>query len=321
MKKKLREGDLNALVLASVWEMNTTNIQDSSQKRHGSSSRGSRFESSGEEDPHMGLPWFDHQLDPHPVFSLPPSFSTDRENHVHPRQQDTLEWLVKVQMERYQSPRDAEVTGGDPELGKGSSGAGVSLWETNSPTKWENLELPLMGVPLIPSSAPPRASVPPKTRIRWTQELHERFVEAVGRLGGADKATPKGILKLMESEGLTICHVKSHLQKYRTAKNTPDSQEGERDSFGHLVGLDPKNRMHMTEALRLQLEVQSRLHEQLEIQRKIQMRIEEQGRQLQKMFEQQERAARSLFENQGTDVQVHGEGRGSETTHFPSKIS
>ncbi|CAA6670897.1 unnamed protein product [Spirodela intermedia] len=132
----------------------------------------------------------------------------------------------------------------------------------------------------------------------------------------------------MESEGLTICHVKSHLQKYRTAKNTPDSQEGtsssfraagrnegERDSFGHLVGLDPKK------ALRLQLEVQSRLHEQLEIQRKIQMRIEEQGRQLQKMFEQQERAARSLFENQGTDVQVHGEGRGSETTHFPSKIS
>ncbi|XP_022032989.1 protein PHOSPHATE STARVATION RESPONSE 1-like [Helianthus annuus] len=44
----------------------------------------------------------------------------------------------------------------------------------------------------------------------------------------------------------------------------------------------------MTEALRLQIEVQKRRHEQLEIQKNLQMRIEEQGRYLQMMiFEKQ----------------------------------
>lgn len=127
-----------------------------------------------------------------------------------------------------------------------------------------------------------------KTRIRWTQALHDRFVECVDQLGGAEKATPKTILKLMDTEGLTIFHVKSHLQKYRIAKYIPESAEGKSEKRGdtnHEPKLDIKTGLQLKEALHLQLEVQRKLHEQLEVQRNLQLRIEEQGKQLQKMFD------------------------------------
>ncbi|GKV34593.1 hypothetical protein SLEP1_g42957 [Rubroshorea leprosula] len=175
-----------------------------------------------------------------------------------------------------------------------------------------------------------------KTRIRWTQDLHEKFVECVNRLGGAEKATPKAILKLMDTDGLTIFHVKSHLQKYRTAKYLPVPSEGKsekRTSMNDGPQLDPKAGLQIKEALQLQLDVQRRLHEQLEIQRNLQLRIEEQGRQLKMMFDQQQTKRESLMKNQDSnisplddpsfildDVEVSiDESTGN--THFPSKIS
>ncbi|CAL9771952.1 unnamed protein product [Musa acuminata subsp. burmannicoides] len=52
-------------------------------------------------------------------------------------------------------------------------------------------------------------------RLRWTPDLHLSFVHAVERLGGKDRATPKLVLQLMNVTGLSISHVKSHLQMYR----------------------------------------------------------------------------------------------------------
>ncbi|VAI80112.1 unnamed protein product [Triticum turgidum subsp. durum] len=49
-------------------------------------------------------------------------------------------------------------------------------------------------------------------RMRWTEELHRQFIEAVDCLGGQDEATPKRILQLMGAKGVSISHVKSHLQ-------------------------------------------------------------------------------------------------------------
>ncbi|XAR55986.1 hypothetical protein NMG60_11036256 [Bertholletia excelsa] len=131
-----------------------------------------------------------------------------------------------------------------------------------------------------------------KPRLKWTPDLHQRFVEAIAQLGGADKATPKGLMKVMGIPGLTLYHLKSHLQKYRLGKsqqseanNDIKQQENQRrDSYFSGVGDETRNQINgslqITQALQMQMEVQRKLCEQIEVQKHLQLRIEAQGKYL-----------------------------------------
>ncbi|KAL2519369.1 Homeodomain-like superfamily protein [Abeliophyllum distichum] len=138
-----------------------------------------------------------------------------------------------------------------------------------------------------------------KPRLKWTQELHQRFVDAVEQLGGADKATPKSLMRMMGIHGLTLYHLKSHLQKYRLGKSQQshiyhkNKQEDYRDddqscNFPNKIydGVQDQinESLQIAQALQMQMEVQRKLHEQIKVQRHLQLRIEAQGKYLQSVL-------------------------------------
>nr|CAD1831441.1 unnamed protein product [Ananas comosus var. bracteatus] len=166
---------------------------------------------------------------------------------------------------------------------------------------------------------PNNASMAARQRLRWTHDLHERFVDAVTQLGGPDRATPKGVLRLMGVPGLTIYHVKKiSLAKYIPESSADGMKTEKKDPGDLLSGLESSSGMQITEALKLQMEVQKRLHEQLEVQRQLQLRIEAQGKYLQKIIEEQQRLSGVLAEGPGLSL-PSPQPQGATTYPIPTR--
>ncbi|XP_073149281.1 myb-related protein 2-like isoform X2 [Henckelia pumila] len=178
-----------------------------------------------------------------------------------------------------------------------------------------------------------------KPRLKWTPDLHERFIKAVNQLGGAEKATPKSVLKVMGIQGLTLYHLKSHLQKYRLGKNlhgqvndgSNKAATGQIMTEANIMQMTDRNmatqttnNIHLGEAIQMQIEVQRRLNDQLEVQRHLQLRIEAQGKYLQEVLEKaQETLGRQRMEGVvGLDVaKVQLSGLVSSTQCLNSNFS
>ncbi|KAK3017705.1 hypothetical protein RJ639_003298 [Escallonia herrerae] len=108
-------------------------------------------------------------------------------------------------------------------------------------------------------------------------------------------------MRTMGVKGLTLYHLKSHLQKYRLGKQsckelTDNSKDASciaecqdtgssTSASSRMIAQDLTDGYQVTEALRLQMEVQRRLHEQLEVQRRLQLRIEAQSKYLHSILE------------------------------------
>ncbi|KAK7251895.1 hypothetical protein RIF29_35495 [Crotalaria pallida] len=158
-----------------------------------------------------------------------------------------------------------------------------------------------------------------KPRLKWTAELHQRFIEAINQLGGAEKATPKSLMRVMGIPGLTLYHLKSHLQKYRLGKSQHMETCSDNKQEDHLeiqssdshcrreISIGTQNQttesLQIAQALQMQMEVQSKLYEQIEVQRHMQLRIEAQGKYLQSVLKKAQEALTG-YNTSTVDVEV-----------------
>ena len=89
------------------------------------------------------------------------------------------------------------------------------------------------------------ASSGKKARLVWSQELHNRFLNALSHLG-LKHAVPKTILTMMNVDGMTRENVASHLQKYRLhLKKMGGYDEKERVDSEVLQRLHEQNIRHL----------------------------------------------------------------------------
>ncbi|PPD96265.1 hypothetical protein GOBAR_DD06718 [Gossypium barbadense] len=111
-----------------------------------------------------------------------------------------------------------------------------------------------------------------KPRLKWTPELHQRFVDAVNQLGGPDKATPKSVMRVMGIPGLTLNTGWGKALGIIQITKRCQSSNGNfiRDTSDGIHG-------HMNESL----QIPQALQMQMEVQRHLQLRIEAQGKYLQ----------------------------------------
>ncbi|KAI3946228.1 hypothetical protein MKW92_033696 [Papaver armeniacum] len=117
-----------------------------------------------------------------------------------------------------------------------------------------------------------------KPRLKWTPELHQRFIEAVNQLGGADSELGKNL------QG----QISNGINKIGCTSREPEDRMSEVSGalMSHTnLGGQTNNSLQINEAIQMQIEVQRRLHDQLEVQRHLQLRIEAQGKYLQSVLE------------------------------------
>nr|ABR17589.1 unknown [Picea sitchensis] len=285
---------------------------------YSSEGRNLRCQEAGTEHPLQELFHFSEELSEYSQRSQEKLANAQNVGQEQSKQSDWPLWT-----EHLVSDDLSDLLVGDPCINTAYQTAKSSATESTSHQLQSHQQfLPPSGGIHLPANSPASgAGASNKPRLRWTPELHENFVEAINKLGGAERATPKGVLKLMNVEGLTIYHVKSHLQKYRIAKYISDYTDGNANRKRNVdddISLDLKTGMQITEALRLQMEVQKQLHEQLETQRNLQLRIEEHGRYLQKMFEEQTKAG-NLFKSHGPSAAGCSDPSPEETSSKLSK--
>ncbi|KAE8706591.1 Myb family transcription factor APL [Hibiscus syriacus] len=91
-------------------------------------------------------------------------------------------------------------------------------------------------------------------------------------------------MRVMAVKGLTLYHLKSHLQKFRLGKQ-PHKELNDQSIKDDLQNAGSSSGMMARSMNEMQMEVQRRLHEQLEVQRHLQLRIEAQGKYMQSILE------------------------------------